>query len=279
MSKRVELTFALGMLLGAGACSAASAADMAVKAPIYQPPPVQVFSWTGWYVGVNGGWGWGNSSGRLNSFTTTPAGADFTPAVTAGGTPRNLGANHDGGFGGGQIGYNWQSNYWVYGLESDIQGADFGRTATVTFPGGGGIVPSTSTGRDHIDWFGTFRGRIGITANQVLFYGTGGLAYGGVRTSATNIFVPPNLGTFTGGVSDTRVGWAAGAGIEWAFAPNWSLKGEYLHMDLGSSGVTIVDPVNFPTASANFRYRHEVDTFRLGVNYRLNWGGPALARY
>lgn len=279
MNKRSELSFAVGILLSGSVCSGAWAADMAVKAPIYKAAPVEVFSWTGWYAGINGGGTWGNSSGGLNSFTTTPPGSDFTAAVAAGGTPGSLGAKHEGWFGGGQIGYNWQSSNWVYGLETDIQGADIGRTSTIIFPGGGGIDPSTSTGRDHIDWFGTFRGRIGVTTNQVLFYGTGGLAYGGVRSSATNVFVPPTAGTFAGSVSDTRVGWAAGAGIEWAFAPNWSLKGEYLHIDLGSSNVTILDPVNFPTASATYRFRHEMDAVRLGVNYKFNWAGPVVARY
>jgi outer membrane immunogenic protein len=153
-----------------------------------------VFSWTGWYVGVNGGWAWDNSSGNLDSFSTT-GGNDFRPAVVAGGTPRFLGANHEGGFGGGQIGYNWQMTNWVFGLETDIQGADIGRTSTVNFPGGGGIVPSVSIGRDHIDWFGTARGRVGVAVNNVLFYGTGGFAYGGVETSVTSIFTPGTSGT------------------------------------------------------------------------------------
>lgn len=279
MNKRIGLAFASGMLVSASICGGALAADMAVKAPYYKAAPAVVYSWTGWYAGVNGGGAWGNSTGALNAFTTTPPGSDFTAAVTAGGTPRNLGAKHEGGFGGGQIGYNWQSGNWVYGLETDIQGAAIGSTSTTTFLGGGGINPSVSTGRDHIDWFGTFRGRVGIAANQVLFYGTGGLAYGGVRSSATNVFTPSTTGNFSGSTSDTRVGWAAGAGIEWAFAPSWTLKGEYLHIDLGSSNVTIVDPVNFPTASATYRFRHDIDSVRLGVNYRFNWTGPVMAKY
>jgi outer membrane immunogenic protein len=167
---------------------------------------------------------------------------------------------------------------WLLGVEADIQGADIGRTSTVAFPGGGGLVPSVSTGRDHIDWFGTLRGRAGVTAGPALFYATGGLAYGGVRTSVTNVFTPVTSGNFAGSDSSTRVGWAAGAGVEWGFAPNWTVRGEYLHVDLGRSNVTMFDPVNFPTDSATYRFNHVVDAVRVGVNYRF---GPTavVAKY
>jgi outer membrane immunogenic protein len=261
--------------LGFSGLGGAMAADMAVKArPM--AAPVAVYNWTGWYVGVNGGYAWDDSTGNLNAFTTA-AGSDFTAAVAAGGTPRFLGAKHEGGFGGAQVGYNWQMSNWLFGLEADIQGADIGKTSTTVFLGGGGIAPSVSTGRDHLDWFGTVRGRVGVTANNVLFYGTGGLAYGGVQTSITNVFTPGTAGTFAGSSSDTRFGWAAGAGVEWGFAPNWSVKGEYLHIDLGSSNVTMLDPVHFPLASATYRFHHELETVRVGVNYRF--GGPLVARY
>lgn len=264
---RPKLVVALAVFSALG-IGTASAADLAAR-PYTKAPPmaVAVYNWTGWYVGVNGGYAWGDSTGSLSSFTP-----DFGPAVTAGGTPRFLGAKHQGGFGGGQVGYNWQTSAWVFGLETDIQGASIGGTSTVVFPGGGGIVPSVSTGRDHIDWFGTVRGRVGFAANNVLFYGTGGFAYGGVHTTASNIFTPGTAGTFNGSSSATRVGWTAGAGIEWGFAPNWSLKGEYLHVDLGSSNTTIFDPVNFPLSSATYSFHHEFDAVRVGVNYRF--GGP-----
>jgi outer membrane immunogenic protein len=264
--------------LGLGGLGAASAADMAVKAPYYKaPPPPAVYSWTGWYVGVNGGYAWDNSTGNLNAFSTTPAVNNFGPAVAAGGTPSFLGAKHEGGFGGAQVGYNWLMSNWLLGAEADIQGGSIGQTSTIVFPGGGGILPSVSTGRDHLDWFGTVRGRLGVVANSVLFYGTGGFAYGGVRTSVTNVFTPGTSGTFAGNSSDTRVGWVAGAGVEWGFAPNWSVKGEYLHVDLGSSNTTMFDPVNFPGAFATYRFHHELDTARIGVNYHFS--GPVVARY
>jgi outer membrane immunogenic protein len=273
---------ASGLLISAGIGGAALAADMDVKMAknadmAVKAEPAPISSWTGLYGGVNGGGAFGNTTGTLSTFTTAPVGADFTGVVNAGGTPRNLGAKHDGGFGGAQLGYNWQTGDWVLGVETDIQGADIGNTSTTTFAGGGGFAPSVSTGRDHIDWFGTLRGRAGVTVDQLLFFGTAGLAYGGVKSSVTNIFTPAAAGVFTGTTNDTRVGWAAGAGLEWGFAPGWSVKGEYLHVDLGSSNVTIVDPVNFPRASATYRFNHAFDTIRIGVNYRFDWVIPVVS--
>jgi outer membrane immunogenic protein len=264
----------LGSIISIGSFGGAMAADMALKAP--PPPAVAAYNWTGFYVGVNGGWAFDNRSGSLDSFTTAP-GADFAPAVAAGTVPRDLGANHEGGFGGGQIGYNWQRDRWVFGLEADIQGADIGRTNTISLPGVGGFSPTVTMGRDHIDWFGTARGRIGVAANTVLFYATGGLAFGGVNTNVSFVANPAFTGNFAGASSDTRTGWVAGAGVEWAFAPHWSVKGEYLHVDLGSSNTTIFDPVNFPLANATYRFHHEFDAVRAGVNYA--WGGPVVAKY
>lgn len=270
MRRYIELALAASVaLIGLG--GAASAADMAVKArPVAVVDPG--YNWSGWYAGVNGGWAWGNSTGRLDSFTPTLA-----PAAASGALPADLGANHEGGFGGGQVGYNWQRDRWVLGFEADIQGADIGGTSTIFVPGFiGGAVPTTTTSRDHIDWFGTVRGRVGLAANNVLFYGTGGLAYGGTHSSVSVVGTPPTAGNFTGSTSDTRFGWVAGAGIEWGITPNWIVRGEYLHIDLGRSNVTITDP-QFPGASATYRFNHVIDAARVAVSYKF--GGPLVARY
>jgi len=278
--KKVLLSTAVALIGIASVAGTASAADLAARPYTKAPPIVEpIFTWTGWYIGVNGGGAFGGgSTGALTNFSTV-APNNFTPAVVAGGTPGSLSTKHSGGFGGGQIGYNWQTGAWVWGLETDIQGASIGSSSTVVFPGGGGIFPSVSTGRDRIDWFGTFRGRVGYSVDRVLFYATGGLAYGEAKSSASNIFTPNTSGVFVGSKSDTRVGWAAGAGIEWAFLPGWSLKGEYLHVDLGRTDVTITDPVNFPGGFATYRFKHEFDSARIGINYHFNAGGPILARY
>jgi outer membrane immunogenic protein len=248
----------------------ALAADLPVKA---RPAPLPVdlgYNWSGWYVGVNGGWAWDDSTGRLDSFTA------FGLQIAGGAVPTDLGAKREGGFAGGQVGYNWQRDRWVFGLEADIQGADIGRTNTILFPGSVLFVPTVTTARDHTDWFGTARGRVGFAANNVLFYGTGGLAYGGVNSSVSVVGTPPTTGNFTGSASDTRFGWAAGAGIEWGFIGNWTVRGEYLHVDLGSSNVTITDP-QFPGVSATYRFHHQIDAARIAVNYRF--GGPVVAKY
>jgi len=249
----------------------ASAADLAPRAYTKAPVLDAAYNWSGWYAGLNAGYAFSDSTGKLVAVTPGLA----APAA-GGAVPALLNTKHEGGFGGGQLGYNRQFGKWLLGIETDIDGADIGRTSLVAFPGGGGFIPTNSTGRDHIDWFGTFRGRFGVTANNVLFYGTAGLAYGGTRTTATNIGIPATLGNFAGASSDTRAGWTAGAGIEWGFARNWTVKAEYLHVDLGSTNVTLTDPA-FPTQSSVYRFRHEFDTVKLGVNYLF--GGPIVAKY
>jgi outer membrane immunogenic protein len=274
MKIKMKTIAVLSGVLSLGAVSAASAADMAVKARPAPPLPPPCI-WCGFYIGVNGGWafdGFADQTGNLVAFS-----AGFAPVVAAGGTPRFLGTNHEGGFGGGQIGYNWQVNQFVFGLEADIQGGDIGGTSTVIFPGAGVFAPSVSQGRDHLDWFGTARARLGIASGPVLFYATGGAAFGEVKTSASNIFNPTIAGVFTGATSDTRFGWTAGAGIEWAFAPNWTVKGEYLYVDLGSSNVTLRDPLQFPADFTTYNFQHRFDLARVGINYKF--GGPVVARY
>src|SRR5437667_7594442 len=175
MKKKIALAAAAASLMFAGAASAADMAPRYTKAP---PPVVApIYNWTGFYIGVNGGWafdGWSDNTGTIVANTGLAA------QIAAGAVPSFLGANHEGGFGGGQIGYNWQVNQFVFGLETDIQGSDIGKTSTIFVPGGV-FNPTTSTGRDHIDWFGTARARLGFAANTALFYVTGGAAYGGVH--------------------------------------------------------------------------------------------------
>ena len=162
---------------------------------------------------------------------------------------------------------NWQLQNWVVGLETDFQGSDIHRSGSLSSPGGIGLVPTASAASSQLDWFGTFRGRVGVTWNQVLLYGTGGLAYGRVEDSATVATVPaPPLGT--GSSSTTRVGWAAGAGVEWALSNAWSVKAEYLHVDLGAT-TSHVTFATSPTDFLDYRFAHNYDIARVGVNFRL----------
>ncbi len=258
-----------GAVLAALGGTPALAADMALKAP--PPPPPCI--WCGWYVGANVGGGWGQSTG----YRTAASGLGV--AIAAGVVPATLGLRPSGVIGGGQIGYNWQSNMFVYGLEADLQGSGIRNSTTINL--GTAPVSTISTGSEALDWFGTVRGRVGITPwNSFLLYATGGLAYGQVRDtgSVVNPSNPVLGGNFVGAATQTRAGWTAGAGAEWMFARNLSFKVEYLHVDLGSTDVMWRDITgNFPTSSLTYRYTNRDDIVRAGLNYHFNFGGPAPA--
>jgi outer membrane immunogenic protein len=243
----------------------AAAADM--RMPMKAPPPIAaIFSWTGFYIGVNGGGAFG--AGHNAIVTETFNGALFTSGTWPG--SGNFGKlDPSGGFGGGQIGYNYQVSNWVFGIETDIQGASIKDTATATLPYI--VAPNTITASvsQKLDWFGTVRGRLGIAFDRVLIYGTAGFAYGQTQTALT---MTDTLGFVAAGSSkSTKTGWVAGGGVEWAFAPNWSVKGEYQYIDLGRKGVTAQEFVGaVPTLFAvSTSARNDSHTGRIGINYRF----------
>lgn len=185
----------VALALAAGLASA-NAADIrqpapVVKAPVYVAP---VFSWTGPYVGISGGYGWGNSDFRGG---TNPAG--------------NL--DPDGWLLGATAGYNWQMGPAVVGLEGDI--------SWTNFEGRRNCAGATCTVNN--DWLGTFRGRLGYNGGRFMPYVTGGLAVGNVDTRVSG----------AGSSDQTRAGWTVGAGIEAAISGPWTAKVEYLYVDLG----------------------------------------------
>jgi outer membrane immunogenic protein len=165
------------------------------------------------------------------------------------------------------------------GVEADIQAADIhgSRTFLGPFPEVGAPPFGNSFSESqNINWFGTVRGRVGVAFNTVLLYGTGGLIYGDVKTHQDLVF--PAV-FFLADSSSTRTGWTAGAGIEWAFAPNWSVKFEGLYYDLGN--VTTA-AIQFPGTSVftdfkTFDFHGAIA--RVGVNYKFGWGGPVVANY
>jgi outer membrane immunogenic protein len=227
----------------------ALAADLAVTAPVYKAlplPPVQ--TWTGWYVGLNAGYHFGGGCvGTTTTNVSSIAGlnGDIGGAVAAQGTGSTC-PSDKGFLGGGQVGYNWQMTNFVTGIEADIQGAsNSGGTGSAATSGAvsGAAFNAISTGTINstksLDWFGTLRARAGyLVTPAFLVYGTGGLAYGGVRASTSivetlNYSDTPNPFGTNGSYSGTSVGWTAGGGLEWMFLPSWSLKAEYLYYDLG----------------------------------------------
>jgi outer membrane immunogenic protein len=209
--------------------------------------------------------------------------AAFLGAGLPGFTSGNLypGLKPSGGFGGGQIGYDKQYGTWVVGAVADIQASSFTNSAVIFTPfatTGSNLTESLSA---KIDWFGTVRGKAGFAANDWLFYGTGGLAYGDARSTIGFACTPGGAacsGVNSGGsTSETMVGWAAGAGISKAFG-NWNVGVEYLHIDLGRSSVTGVNLTgNFPTTTITESQHFTNDMVRATVNYKF--GGPVIAKY
>jgi outer membrane immunogenic protein len=260
----------LSALLVAGAMPA-MAADLPVKAP--PPIPAPVWSWTGFYLGANGGYSWGRSSRTVDFVTATGAIITGAGSVTTGGTDLN------GGLFGGQIGYNWQTSNWVWGLEADIQWANQrGGTlfnclgACLTFVPG--LTAAGAVVDQKLEWFGTVRGRAGfLFSPTTLLYATGGLAYGSLQTDVTvGGITPAGLAvSATASGSNTRVGWTVGGGAEWKFSPNWSAKLEYLYMDIGrTSNTAFLTTAAGTGIGVNLTSRVTDNIFRAGVNYQFS---------
>lgn len=251
------------------ASSAAMAADLPVKAPIYKAPP-PVYSWAGFYLGVNIGGSWGRATDR----------AEFTPAAGAAALIARDTTHPNGVIGGGQLGYNWQTGPVVFGIETDIQGSGQRGTATV-----GGVtatcgVPCSVTETDGVTWFGTTRGRLGYSWGEWMAYVTGGAAYAGINTIGTENFVGgvvPLLALTNG--TTTRAGWTVGGGVEGRLTGAWSWKIEYLHMDFGTANFAFAEPPPLAPGTVAQSIRVTDDVVRVGVNYHFNLGGPFGPRY
>jgi outer membrane immunogenic protein len=247
--------FKLGMLAAVSwaalSIGSANAADLAprYKAPPPLPPP-PLYNWTGLYVGVNIGYGWGEA--RYEAVRTTTGSLSRTEKT-------------DGVIGGVQWGYNFQYGRWLVGIESDIQlsGQDGGET----FPGV--VAGITVTTDQKLEWFGTSRSRLGyLVTPNLLLYGTAGLAYGKIKENVT--ITAAGIGGRTDTFKDVKAGWTAGAGIESAFGNGWSAKLEYLYIDLGETQHSFGTVATGPIASETRRFTDNI--LRAGLNYRL--GGP-----
>jgi outer membrane immunogenic protein len=287
----MKMQFAWGLgaaaLVSIGITGTASAADMAVKAPPMAAPAV-IYNWTGGYVGFNLGGTWNDS--RADVFPT----GCFLSSVTCGGGPANNPIRSDSNrlnqaafTGGVQAGYNWQRDRWVFGVEGDINYNGVNDGVAVARPL---VAPLAGTmlhaETDKLQWFGTVRGRAGITATpNFLIYATGGLAFGQVK-SATAVAFTTTPDTYAGSLDDTRFGWTVGGGGEWMFAPNWSVKAEYLYVDLGKASyadacvnvaVCGSPPQVAPGASYQTDLRVREHVARVGVNY--HFAAPVVAKY
>lgn len=250
--------FLAGIVL-LGAPLGAQAADLPVREPYRKAPVVAIYDWTGLYFGVNAGVGLGRDSTLL----TIP---NFSFESNY--------QSPQGGLGGAQIGYNWQTpsafGPLVFGVEADIQGMNPRDNYSCLL---GCAPPVQSTLYDQkLDWFGTVRGRLGIASGPVLSYITGGVAYGGVRTSISETFGGP--ATFS--TSRTQGGWTVGSGVEAALGGNWTGKIEYLYLNLGNRADTLM-----AFGGPQFLEGEVRETiFRVGLNYRIGGNSvytPAMA--
>ena len=205
-----RIAYGAAALIAAGWTVSAQAADMSYgsRAPYTVNQPLNAYSWAGPYLGGNIGYAWGS----VDRAFPKPSGVQ----------------------GGVQAGYNWQSGPLVFGLEGDVQAT--------------GADDTFAPYKFSNPWFGTVRGRVGYAFNNVLFYGTGGLAFGELRGE-----------TFGLSESHTNAGWTAGVGAEFGFAPNWSAKIEYLYVDLSDSRFTITGVSN----------GYQFGVVRAGVNYHF----------
>jgi outer membrane immunogenic protein len=248
MKKFLLATVGLVALLGMAA--PASAADMPVKAP---PPPLPapIYNWTGFYIGGNGGWA--QSRNCVDFIFVT----DFADGCR----------DRSGGVVGGQLGYRWQANQFVFGLEGQGDWADLNNTRVSL------IAPAFST-RTKTDGIGLFTGQIGYAWNASLFYVKGGAAVTSNRFSILSTLTGAELAA----ASSTRWGGTVGVGWEYGFAPNWSAGIEYDHLFMGNTNnsFSVANPI---VAGALNRIRQDVDMVTVRVNYHWNWGSPVVANY
>jgi len=260
-------------LPGTGALAAlclsipAFAADLparVTKAPALVSP---AYDWSGFYLGVSAGYTFGED----DDITTTGQAAGNINNVAIGARPGRVRLDRDGFIGGGQMGYNWQvSPNWVFGLEADISYVDIRRDVAVI-----GTTGLNNTFRTRMDYLGTVRGRIGYAWDRTLLYATGGLAYAEIENSV-NFFGPLGQLQFTGNDRRTEAGYTVGAGIEHAFAPNWTVKAEYLFYDLRDHTVNVALIPNSGGGGTGYNSRFENDghIVRAGLNYKF--GGPGM---
>jgi outer membrane immunogenic protein len=268
-----------GAVYGLGLAAApAFAADMPF--PVKAPPIVAApaYSWSGFYVGANVGFGGDKFNYPFYAFQRQLQAE--APALETR-VDGNLSLTSSGFFGGGQIGYNHQfHNNIVLGIEGDFQwsGID-GKLASsgILVSNNGNLVSNTvfEVGSE-VEWFSTIRGRLGYAWDRTLLYATGGAAVGKVKShgsiSVSNANGPVPQLTGMVSASDTQWGWTAGAGLEYALAPQWTFKTEYLYIDLGRqtlfSGV-INDVANGFSAGAGIDVKTTLHTVKAGVNYRF----------
>ena len=238
-----------GIAISALLAAPAIAADLPARVPVKAAPApiIAAYNWTGCYIGVQGGGKFGKSE-QVEAAT----GASLTGEYDI-----------DGFLVGGTLGCNFQQGQWVFGIEGD--------GSFVSADGGNNLIAPFNPAffaQTEEKWLATVRGRLGFAQGAWLFYGTGGIAFAGVEVSSASAAISASE-------KQTMVGWTVGGGIEWGFAAGWSLKAEYLFVDLGTDRFFDPPPAGFVTRDVDLQ-QHIV---RAGINYRWGGGSPVVARY
>jgi outer membrane immunogenic protein len=247
-----SVLMALAATAAVAMCSSANAADLGAK-PVYKAPPVAVmYNWSGFYVGghVGGGWEQADATLMVQPVAAFPPGTVFK-------------TRSSGVLAGGQMGVNWQTANWVFGLEGDFSWTNADGSNTNASP----LIPGLSlTGTVNYSWFATATGRVGYAWNNWLGYVKGGAAFTDIDLGG-RVTVGGVLANTVNALSDTRTGWTVGVGIENGFAGNWSWKLEYNYMDFGtqSYNLTATPPAGITTVNHDLT----VQAVKFGVNYRF----------
>ena len=234
----------------------AFAADLPSRVAPIAPPPV--FSWTGFYLGGQVGYQWtAESSGTVYG---------IAPGAVIGGEPN---FNQAGVIGGGHVGYNYQINQIVLGIEGDVEGS--------TFTGSGPYASGAYRFKTEINFEASIRGRLGYAWDRLLIYGTGGVAFASVDNTYTAF--PGGTAAGSDYLTSNRTGWTVGGGFEYFFRPNWSINAEYRYTDLGTHD----DLLLASSAGTLADHRHEtLNAARLGVSYHFSFLAPptpVIAKY
>lgn len=268
-------------------CAASALADdLPRRTQTYQARSAS--GWTGFYVGANGGYGWQSTNASITpgdpNTAIVNAGVINVPAVAKS-------FDTHGALGGVQLGYNWQfGTNWVAGIEADFDWSDIKGNASAPTTVAFGATPATFGLSQNVEWFGTLRGRLGfLPSESLLLYGTGGLAYGRVNETANITLLPGNSNSagnfnyeyacggiyggptcFAGSASRTSVGWTAGAGGEYKLTDRFTLKVEYLYVNLGSKSfaapaIVFANNPSIMNASSDAAF----NVVRGGINYRF----------
>jgi len=250
------------LLLLAASLGATSAADLPVRMPAKAPPlitPVSAYDWSGFYVGLNGGGGWGRECWTLtrnNNVAVAPS--------------RDEGChNATGALFGGQIGYRWQAANWVFGVEAQ---GDWARLTGSNLSQGLTVQPLAN--QTTIDAIGLFTGQVGYGWNNVLLYVKGGAAV--TNNRYTSVLTASGLQIYD--TREARWGGVIGAGIEFGFAPNWSVGLEYDHLFMGTRDIAW--PATPLAVARNDDISQSVGLALARLNYRFGgFGGPIVAKY